>query len=52
MIIDKLEALSLLEKKRKAWFSGRKSLIQIASEQFTQRESTKVNRDSEKRLCN
>ncbi len=49
MIIDKLEALSLLEKKRKAWFSGRKSLIQIASEQFTQRESTKVNRDSEEK---
>ncbi|MFR8991726.1 MAG: ATPase [Fusobacterium sp.] len=49
MIIDKLEALSLLEKKRKAWFSGRKSLLQVASEQFTQRESTKVNRDSEEK---
>ena len=49
MIIDKLEALSILEKKRKAWFSGRKSLFQIASEQFTNKESTKINRDSEEK---
>ena len=46
MILDKLEALSLAEKERKKWFSGRKSLIQMVSEQFTHRETVNINRDS------
>lgn len=49
MLLDKQEALSIMEKKRKEWFSGRKSLLQIVQEQLTHQETTHINRDSEEK---
>lgn len=49
ILLDKQEALSIMEKKRKEWFSGRKSLLQIVQEQLTHQETTHINRDSEEK---
>ena len=49
MLLGKQESLALMEKKRKAWFSGIKNLIQIASEQITHEETRNINRDSEEK---
>ena len=44
--LSKVEALKLLEKKWKLWFSGRNSMLDILKEQITGTAATKVNMDA------